>query len=68
MTGDRIISALIGLVGAVSNNGKTEQTDVVMLWKQSFVNANNERIMMIQNLFIRKPRRNMSFLKAVHTP
>ena len=36
--------------------------------KQSFVNANNGRIMMIQNLFIRKPRRNMSFLKAVHTP
>ena len=32
------------------------------------VNANNGRIMMIQNLFIRKPRRNMSFLKAVHTP
>ena len=30
MTGDRIISALIGLVGAVSNNGKTEQTDVVV--------------------------------------
>ena len=30
MTGDRIISVLIGLVGAVSNNGKTEQTDVVV--------------------------------------
>ena len=30
MTDDRIISALIGLVGAVSNNGKTEQTDVVV--------------------------------------
>ena len=27
MQGDRIISALIGLVGAVSNNGKTERTD-----------------------------------------
>lgn len=27
MQGDNIISALIGLVGAVSNNGKTEQTD-----------------------------------------
>nr|WP_254883868.1 MULTISPECIES: type I restriction enzyme endonuclease domain-containing protein [Bacteroides] len=39
-----------------------------LLKKQSFVNANNGRIMMIQNLFIRKPRRNMSFLKAVHTP
>ena len=30
MTGDRIISALIGLVGAVSNNGKNEQTDAVV--------------------------------------
>lgn len=30
MQGDRIISALIGLVGAVSNNGKTEQTDKVI--------------------------------------
>lgn len=28
--GDSIISALIGLVGAVSNNGKTEQTDSVI--------------------------------------
>ncbi len=31
MQGDRIISALIGLVGAVSNNGKTKQTDNVIL-------------------------------------
>ena len=30
MQGDRIIGALIGLVGAVSNNGKTEQTDSVI--------------------------------------
>ena len=30
MQGDRIIGALIGLVGAVSNNGKTEQTDGVI--------------------------------------
>ena len=30
MQGDGIISALIGLVGAVSNNGKTEQTDSVI--------------------------------------
>lgn len=30
MQGDRIISALIGLVGAVSNNGKTERTDSVV--------------------------------------
>ena len=30
MQGDSIISALIGLVGAVSNNGKTEQTDSVI--------------------------------------
>ena len=30
MTGDKVISALIGLVGAVSNNGRTEQTDEVI--------------------------------------
>lgn len=30
MQGDSIISALIGLVGAVSNNGKTERTDSVI--------------------------------------
>ena len=30
MQGDSIISALIGLVGAVSNNGRTEQTDSVI--------------------------------------
>lgn len=30
MTGEQIIGALIGLVGAVSNNGKTEQTDAVI--------------------------------------
>lgn len=30
MQGEQIISALIGLVGAVSNNGKTEQTDGVI--------------------------------------
>ena len=30
MQGDSIISALIWLVGAVSNNGKTEQTDSVI--------------------------------------
>lgn len=30
MQGDRIISALIGLVGAVSNNGKTKETDGVI--------------------------------------
>lgn len=30
MQGDRIISALIGLVGAVSNNGKTKHTDQVI--------------------------------------
>ena len=30
MQGDSIISALIGLVGAVSNNGKTGQTDSVI--------------------------------------
>ena len=30
MQGDSIISALIGLVGAVSNNEKTEQTDSVI--------------------------------------
>ena len=30
MTGENIIGALIGLVGAVSNNGKTENTDCVV--------------------------------------
>ena len=30
MQGDRIISALIGLGGAMSNNGKTERTDSVV--------------------------------------
>ncbi len=30
MQGEQIISALIGLVGAVSNNGKTQQTDGVI--------------------------------------
>ena len=30
MQGDSIISALVGLVGAVSNNGRTEQTDSVI--------------------------------------
>ena len=30
MQGDVIISALIGLVGAVANNGKTEHTDAVI--------------------------------------
>ena len=30
MQGDRIISALIDLVGAMSNNGKTERTDSVV--------------------------------------
>ncbi len=30
MQGEQMISALIGLVGAVSNNGKTEQTDGVI--------------------------------------
>jgi len=30
MQGEQIISALIGLVGVVSNNGKTEQTDGVI--------------------------------------
>lgn len=30
MTGDKVISALIGLVGAVSNNGRTKQTDEVI--------------------------------------
>lgn len=30
MRGEQMISALIGLVGAVSNNGKTQQTDGVI--------------------------------------
>lgn len=39
MQGDRIISALIGLVGAVSNNGKTEQTDSVI--REAFLQLTN---------------------------
>lgn len=39
MQGDRIISALIGLVGAVSNNGKTEQTDSVI--RDAFLQLTN---------------------------
>ena len=30
MTGDKVISALVGLVGAVANNGRTKQTDEVI--------------------------------------
>ena len=30
MQGEQMISALIGLVGAVSNNGRTEHTDGVI--------------------------------------
>ena len=30
MQGDKIISALVGLVGAVSNNGKTDNTDLIV--------------------------------------
>lgn len=30
MQGDRVIGALIGLAGAVSNNGKTERTDEIV--------------------------------------
>lgn len=29
---DRIVSSLVGLVGACANNGKTENTDSVILW------------------------------------
>ena len=46
MQGDSIISALIGLVGAVSNNGKTEQTDSVI--REAFLclkDAGNEEEM-----------------------
>ncbi len=30
MTGDKVISALVGLVGAVADNGRTKQTDEVI--------------------------------------
>ena len=30
MQGEKVISALIGLTGAVANNGKTEHTDQVV--------------------------------------
>ena len=40
MQGDNIISALIGLVGAISNNGKTEQTDQVI--KGAFLNLRDD--------------------------
>ena len=40
MQGDNIISALIGLVGAVSNNGKTEQTDQVI--REAFLHLTDQ--------------------------
>lgn len=40
MQGDNIISALIGLVGAVSNNGKTGQTDQVI--REAFLHLTDQ--------------------------
>lgn len=39
MQGEQVISALIGLVGAISNNGKTEQTDGVI--RKAFLQIRN---------------------------
>ncbi len=39
MQGDSIISALIGLTGAVSNNGRTEETDQVI--REAFLEMEN---------------------------
>ena len=40
--GDKIISALIGLVGAVSNNGKSKQTDQVI--REAFFNLTDSNM------------------------
>lgn len=39
MQGEQMISALIGLVGAVSNNGRTEHTDGVI--RRAFLQIRN---------------------------
>ena len=39
MQGEQVISALIGLVGAVSNNGRTEHTDGVI--RRAFLQIRN---------------------------
>ena len=51
MTGDKVISALIGLVGAVSNNGRTEQTDEVI--REVF-------------LHLREPDREEEMVRQIH--
>ena len=51
MTGDKVISALIGLVGAVSNNGRTEQTDEVI--REAF-------------LHLREPDRDEDMVRQIH--
>ena len=51
MTGDKVISALIGLVGAVSNNGRTEQTDEVI--REAF-------------LHLREPDREEDMVRQIH--
>lgn len=54
MQGDNIISALIGLVGAVSNNGKTEQTDSVI--REAFIRLtdNGSEEEMVQKIHAEK--------------
>ncbi len=42
MDNPRIISALIGLCGAIGNNGKTEQTDSIVM--QALLDADSEEI------------------------
>ena len=51
MTGDKVISALIGLVGAVSNNGRTEQRDEVI--REAF-------------LHLREPDRDEVMVRQIH--
>lgn len=51
MIGDKIISALIGLAGAVSNNGRTEQTDEVI--REAF-------------LHLREPDREEEMVQRIH--
>lgn len=51
MIGDKVISALIGLVGAVSNNGRTEQTDEVI--REAF-------------LHLREPDREEEMVRQIH--
>lgn len=66
MQGDRIISALIGLVGAVSNNGKTERTDSVV--REAFLRlTDGDSEETVQKIHAEKIR-HCTGLRAVSTP